>query len=56
MKVVVCAKQIPDPSTPYQLEEGTGWLIPTRTIRCSTTPTATASKWGSRSLKPTRAR
>ncbi|MFQ5522571.1 MAG: electron transfer flavoprotein subunit beta/FixA family protein [Acidimicrobiia bacterium] len=27
MKVVVCAKQIPDPATPYELEEGTGWLI-----------------------------
>src|SRR5688572_20145079 len=27
MKVVVCVKQIPDPATPYALEEGTGWLI-----------------------------
>lgn len=27
MKVVVCIKQIPDPATPYRLEEGTGWLI-----------------------------
>jgi electron transfer flavoprotein beta subunit len=27
MKVVVCAKQIPDPATPYQLEEGTNWLV-----------------------------
>jgi electron transfer flavoprotein beta subunit len=27
MKVVVCVKQIPDPATPYRLEEGTGWLI-----------------------------
>ncbi len=27
MKVVVCAKQIPDPATPYELEEGTGWLV-----------------------------
>jgi len=27
MKVVVCVKQIPDPATPYQLEEGTHWLI-----------------------------
>lgn len=27
MRVVACVKQIPDPSTPYQLEEGTGWLL-----------------------------
>ncbi len=27
MKVVVCVKQIPDPATPYTLEEGTNWLI-----------------------------
>jgi electron transfer flavoprotein beta subunit len=27
MKVVVCVKQIPDPASPYSLEEGTGWLI-----------------------------
>lgn len=27
MKVVVCVKQIPDPATPYSLEEGTGWLV-----------------------------
>ena len=27
MKVVVCVKQIPDPATPYQLEEGNNWLI-----------------------------
>ncbi|MCI0678788.1 MAG: electron transfer flavoprotein subunit beta/FixA family protein [Actinobacteria bacterium] len=27
MNVVVCVKQIPDPATPYQLEEGTGWLV-----------------------------
>ncbi len=27
MKVVACVKQIPDPATPYQLEEGTGWLV-----------------------------
>jgi electron transfer flavoprotein beta subunit len=27
MKVVVCVKQIPDPATPYKLEEGTNWLI-----------------------------
>jgi electron transfer flavoprotein beta subunit len=27
MKVVVCVKQIPDPATPYKIEEGTGWLI-----------------------------
>ncbi len=27
MKVVVCVKQIPDPATPYTLEEGTHWLI-----------------------------
>jgi len=27
MKVVVCVKQIPDPATPYNLEEGTGWLV-----------------------------
>lgn len=26
MKVVVCVKQIPDPATPYTLEEGTAWL------------------------------
>jgi len=27
MKVVVCVKQIPDPATPYSLEEGTNWLV-----------------------------
>ncbi len=27
MKVVVCVKQIPDPATPYTLEEDTAWLI-----------------------------
>lgn len=27
MKVVVCVKQIPDPATPYKLEEGTNWLV-----------------------------
>lgn len=27
MKVVVCVKQIPDPATPYTLEEGTNWLL-----------------------------
>ncbi|HEY7469378.1 MAG TPA: electron transfer flavoprotein subunit beta/FixA family protein [Acidimicrobiia bacterium] len=27
MKVVVCVKQIPDPATPYRLEEGNNWLI-----------------------------
>jgi electron transfer flavoprotein beta subunit len=27
MRVVACVKQIPDPATPYQLEEGTGWLV-----------------------------
>jgi electron transfer flavoprotein beta subunit len=27
MKVVVCVKQIPDPATPYRLEETTNWLI-----------------------------
>ncbi len=27
MKVVVCVKQIPDPATPYKLEEGNNWLI-----------------------------
>ena len=27
MRVVACVKQIPDPATPYQLEEGTGWLL-----------------------------
>ena len=27
MKVVVCIKQIPDPATPYTLEEGTHWLV-----------------------------
>ena len=27
MKVVVCIKQIPDPATPYTLEEGTNWLV-----------------------------
>lgn len=27
MNVIVCAKQIPDPATPYRLEEGTNWLI-----------------------------
>jgi electron transfer flavoprotein beta subunit len=33
MKVVVCVKQIPDPATPYRLEEGNNWLIrPTEQI------------------------
>jgi len=27
MKVAVCVKQIPDPATPYRLEEGTNWLV-----------------------------
>lgn len=27
MNVVVCVKQIPDPASPYKLEEGTNWLI-----------------------------
>ncbi|MFO7298723.1 MAG: electron transfer flavoprotein subunit beta/FixA family protein [Actinomycetes bacterium] len=27
MRVIACVKQIPDPSTPYQLEEGSGWLL-----------------------------
>jgi electron transfer flavoprotein beta subunit len=27
MKVVVCVKQIPDPATPYRLDEGSNWLI-----------------------------
>lgn len=27
MKVVVCVKQIPDPASPYSLEEGTNWLV-----------------------------
>jgi electron transfer flavoprotein beta subunit len=27
MKVVVCVKQIPDPATPYALEEDTHWLV-----------------------------
>ncbi len=27
MNVIVCVKQIPDPATPYRLEEGTNWLI-----------------------------
>ena len=27
MNVVVCVKQIPDPATPYKLEEGTHWLV-----------------------------
>ncbi|HEX9763378.1 MAG TPA: electron transfer flavoprotein subunit beta/FixA family protein [Acidimicrobiia bacterium] len=27
MRVVVCIKQIPDPATPYTLEEGTNWLV-----------------------------
>ncbi|MEA1904102.1 MAG: electron transfer flavoprotein subunit beta/FixA family protein [Actinomycetota bacterium] len=26
MKVIVCVKQIPDPASPYSLEEGTNWL------------------------------
>jgi electron transfer flavoprotein beta subunit len=30
MKVVVCIKQIPDPATPYTLEEGTNWLVRTQ--------------------------
>ena len=27
MNVVVCIKQIPDPATPYTLEDGTNWLV-----------------------------
>jgi electron transfer flavoprotein beta subunit len=27
MKVVVCVKQIPDPATPYTLEDATFWLV-----------------------------
>ena len=27
MKVAVCVKQIPDPATPYTLEEGVHWLV-----------------------------
>ncbi len=27
MKVIVCVKQIPDPASPYSLEEGTNWLV-----------------------------
>jgi len=27
LKVVVCVKQIPDPATPYKIEEGTNWLV-----------------------------
>ncbi|MDX1468153.1 MAG: electron transfer flavoprotein subunit beta/FixA family protein [Acidimicrobiia bacterium] len=27
MKVAVCVKQIPDPATPYTLQEGTNWLV-----------------------------
>ncbi len=27
MKVVVCVKQIPDPATPYRLEDDTFWLV-----------------------------
>jgi electron transfer flavoprotein beta subunit len=27
MRIVVCAKQIPDPATPYELEPDTHWLI-----------------------------
>lgn len=27
MRVVVCVKQIPDPATPYRLEEGSNWLV-----------------------------
>ena len=27
MNVIVCVKQIPDPATPYRLEEGTNWLV-----------------------------
>jgi len=27
MKVVVCVKQIPDPATPYEFEEGVNWVI-----------------------------
>lgn len=27
MKVVVCVKQIPDPATPYTLEDDTHWLV-----------------------------
>lgn len=27
MNVVVCVKQIPDPATPYKLEEGSNWLL-----------------------------
>ena len=36
MKVVVCVKQIPDPATPYKLEEGTNWLVrPAEQLRYS---------------------
>lgn len=27
MKIVVCVKQIPDPATPYKLEDATFWLV-----------------------------
>jgi electron transfer flavoprotein beta subunit len=27
MNIIVCVKQIPDPASPYRLEEGTNWLI-----------------------------
>ncbi len=27
MRVMVCVKQIPDPATPYRLEEGSNWLV-----------------------------
>lgn len=27
MKVIVCVKQIPDPATPYKLEDSTYWLV-----------------------------
>ena len=27
MRVVVCAKQIPDPATPYRLEPDSHWLV-----------------------------
>lgn len=27
MKVAVCVKQIPDPATPYPLEDATSWVV-----------------------------
>lgn len=27
MRIMVCVKQIPDPATPYKLEEGSNWLV-----------------------------